>query len=56
MGAKIFQALEKDVQKELKNSFLVARAALMNNYATITPEELESFLQVSDKGVLFWEL
>lgn len=51
MGAKIFQALETDVQEELKNSFLVAREDLLNNYASITPEELEIFLQV--KGFCF---
>ncbi|KAF5922775.1 hypothetical protein HPG69_013120 [Diceros bicornis minor] len=45
MGAKIFQVLEIDKQEELKNSFLEARAALMKNYAHITPEELEIFLQ-----------
>lgn len=53
MGAKIFQALQTDIQKELKNSFLEARKALMSNYANITPEELEIFLQVRGKGVLF---
>lgn len=53
MGAKIFQALETDIQEELKNSFSEAREALMSNYANITPEELEIFLQVRDKGVLF---
>ena len=56
MGAKIFQALETDIQEELKNSFSEAREALMSNYANITPEELEIFLQVRDKGVLFWKL
>ncbi|XP_058150917.1 potassium channel, subfamily K, member 16-like isoform X2 [Dasypus novemcinctus] len=45
MGAKIFQILETDVHEELKNSTLEAKAALMKNYANITPEELEIFLQ-----------
>lgn len=52
MGAKLFQALETDIQKELKKPFLVARASLRNNYDNITPEELEIFLQIRDKGVL----
>ncbi|TEA39605.1 hypothetical protein DBR06_SOUSAS3410044, partial [Sousa chinensis] len=53
MGAKIFQALETDIQQELKNSFLDAETALMKNYVNITSEELEIFLQVRDKGVSF---
>lgn len=56
MGSNIFQALETDIQEELKNSFLEAREAFMSNDANITPEELEIFLQVRDKEVLFWEL
>lgn len=46
MGAKIFQALETDVQEELKDTFLAVTDDLMNNYANISPEELEAFLQV----------
>lgn len=53
MGAKIFQVLETDKQEELRNSFLEAKAALMKNYACITSDELEIFLQVRDKGALF---
>ncbi|XP_008527405.2 potassium channel, subfamily K, member 16-like isoform X1 [Equus przewalskii] len=45
MGAKIFQVLETDKQEELRNSFLEAKAALMKNYACITSDELEIFLQ-----------
>ena len=56
IGAKIFQALETDIQEELKNSFLDAETALMQNYVNITSEELEIFLQVRDKGVSFGEL
>ncbi|EPQ03067.1 Potassium channel subfamily K member 2 [Myotis brandtii] len=45
MGAKIFQALETDTQEDLKNTFEVARKTFLRNYANITPEELEVFLQ-----------
>ncbi|XP_036181059.1 potassium channel subfamily K member 16-like [Myotis myotis] len=45
MGAKIFQALEMDTQEDLRNTFEVARETFMRNYANITPEELEVFLQ-----------
>ena len=53
MGAKVFQTLETDIQEKLKNSFLDAETALRKNYVTITPEELEIFLQVRDEGVSF---
>lgn len=49
MGAKIFQALETDIQEELKLSFLDAEINLMETYVNITSEELEIFLQVRDK-------
>lgn len=49
MGAKIFQALETDIQEELKLSFLDAETNLMETYVNITSEELEIFLQVRDK-------
>ena len=50
MGAKIFQALETDIQEELKLAFLDAETNLMETYVNITSEELEIFLQVRDKG------
>lgn len=50
MGAKIFQALETDIQEALKLSFLDAETNLMETYVNITSEELEIFLQVRDKG------
>ena len=49
MGAKIFQALETDIQEALKLSFLDAETNLMETYVNITSEELEIFLQVRDK-------
>lgn len=49
MGAKIFQALETDIQEESKLSFLDAETNLMETYVNITSEELEIFLQVRDK-------
>lgn len=52
MGAKIFQALEMDTQEDLRNTFEDARETFTRNYANITPEELEVFLQVRAKGVL----
>ena len=50
MGANIFQVLETDIQEELKLSFLDAERNLMETYGSITSEELETFLQVRDKG------
>ena len=50
MGAKIFQALETDIQEELKLAFLDAETNLMETHVNITSEELEIFLQVRDKG------
>ena len=50
MGAKIFQALETDIQEELKLAFLDAETNFMETYVNITSEELEIFLQVRDKG------
>ncbi|XP_059746864.1 potassium channel subfamily K member 16-like isoform X2 [Bos taurus] len=46
MGAKIFQALETDIQEELKLAFLDAETNLMETYVNITSEELEIFLQI----------
>ncbi|KAF6130884.1 hypothetical protein HJG60_007842 [Phyllostomus discolor] len=46
MGAKIFQALETDAQEKLKDTFVAAKQELMNDYASISPEKLEAFLQL----------